>query len=289
MTVLAGRPVTFRAVLAHVTDTLAAAGIDGARRDARLLVDHALGVPGASRVRRPDEPLGPAALARLDALLRRRAAREPMARILGVREFWSLEFKVSPDTLVPRPDSELAVELALRHLSGRGIDTARVLDLGTGSGCLLLAVLHDRPDAAGVGVDISPAALAVAAENARALGLDGRAGFVAGDWTAPVSGTFDVILANPPYVADAEWAVLEPEVRDHEPAIALAGGADGLDCHRRLAAALGPLLAPGGAAILECGAGQATAVAALLRHGGFGRTEAARDLGSVERCVLATV
>ena len=216
-----------------------------------------------------------------------RAAHEPWALITGKREFWSLEFKVTRATLVPRPDSETLVETALGALCDRGA-RLRVLDLGTGSGCLLLALLSELPNASGVGVDASLAALEVAAANARTLGLAGRAGFVASDWGAALGATFDVILANPPYVATDEWERLEEDVRVFEPANALLAGADGLAAYRALAPQLGRLLAPDGFFVGEVGAGQAAAAAGVLVDAGLRIQGAQCDLSGISRCLLAT-
>ncbi len=234
----------------------------------------------------PERPLADHAAARLRDATARRAARVPLAHILGIREFWSLPFRVTRDVLVPRPDSETLVAAAL----DAGLpDGARLLDLGTGSGCLLLALLHERPDWTGVGVDRSPAALAVAQENARALGLADRAGFVAGDWTAPLASRFDAILSNPPYVRSADLATLDPEVRDHDPALALDGGADGLEAYRRIVAEVPRLLRAGGRLGLEVGGGQAAAVSGLMAAAGFGGLIRRHDLGGVARCLTGTL
>lgn len=287
MTSLVQTRTTVGVALRRLIADFTAAGIENPRLDARVIVDHALGGRGASRSRGPEGALTDAETDRIEALGRRRAAREPVALILGTREFWSLEFEVTPDTLIPRPESELVVELAAAHIDKDGAHP-RILDLGTGTGCLLLSVLHERPNATGIGVDVSPAALAVACRNAARLGLKSRADFVQGDWAAAVSGRFDVVLANPPYVTAADYAVLAPEILGHEPSLALLGGTDGLDAYRRIAPDVARLLAPGGAAILECGEGQAGAVANLLAESGFDDVRTARDLAGVERCVLAT-
>lgn len=215
-----------------------------------------------------------------EVLLARRARREPIALILGRQGFWSLNFEVSADTLIPRADSETVVEAALAGRAAPG----RVLDLGTGTGCLLLSVLSERPGAFGIGVDRSAAAAALAARNARALGLGGRAAMLCGDWGAALAGGFDVVLSNPPYIAGHEIADLMPEVAAFEPKSALDGGADGLDAYRVLLAQLHRLLAPGGLAVFELGIGQAGPVGALATAAGF-RTGLRKDLGGVERAM----
>lgn len=272
--------MTVDQALAAAASRLAAAGIDGARREARLLLGAALGVGLEAIVADGDRIL--ANEARFERLLARRLAREPMAYVLGKREFWGLDFAVGPSVLTPRPDSETVVEAALTAAR----EPRHVLDLGTGSGCLLLAVLRERTRAHGVGVDRSPAAAALAAVNAAALGLGGRARFVVGDWGAALRGSFDLILTNPPYVATGDIAGLAAEVR-HEPLLALDGGPDGLVAYRALAADLARLLAPGGVAAVEIGAGQANAVATILAGVGLVEVGRRRDLAGHERCLLA--
>lgn len=268
------------------TARLAASGIDSALTDARILLMHALGIDRTGLLSRAAEPLPPEAATRYAAHLDRRAAREPVSRILGHREFWSLDFALGPATLDPRPDSETLVEAALAAAPDRLL---RVLDLGTGTGCLLLAVLHDRAAAFGIGVDRSESAARVARDNAQALGLADRAGFLVGDWATALAGRFDLVLSNPPYIPDSDIAALEPEVREHDPRLALSGGADGLDAYRALAAALPDLLAPGGTAVVELGIGQAADVAALFRGAGLDIAGTPHDLAGIPRCVVATL
>jgi release factor glutamine methyltransferase len=260
---------------------LEAAGIDNARREARLILAHALGKQPAELLFQPDAPVPTDAF---DALLARRAAREPLALITGHQEFWSLDFAVSPDTLVPRPDSETLVEAALAAFPER--DAVRsVLDLGTGTGCLLLAALHEFPAAFGIGVDRVAAAAALARRNAAALGLAGRTAFLCGEWALALAGRFDLVLCNPPYIPAADIATLMPEVALHEPASALSGGADGLDAYRAVIAVLPALLAPAGVAILELGQGRAPAVAALAGEWNFA-TALRSDLGGIARALV---
>jgi release factor glutamine methyltransferase len=264
--------------LAAVAARLAKAGIEEPRREARLILAAAQGVSAAGLLL-----LDEVDETRFSPLVSRRAAREPLAYILGRKEFWGLEFTVSPATLIPRPDTETLVEATL----ALGIAPARVLDLGTGTGCLLLAVLSEFPAAFGVGVDIAPAAAALAAANAKNLGLAGRAAFCAGNWAAALEGTFDLVLSNPPYIPGGDIAGLMPEVAGFEPARALDGGADGLEAYRLIIAALPRLLAPGGAAVLELGVGQAADTAALAAQAGFSTTTRA-DLGGVPRALILT-
>jgi release factor glutamine methyltransferase len=204
---------------------------------------------------------------------------------VGRREFWSLPFEVTEETLDPRPDSECLVETVLARIPDRRAPL-RILDLGTGTGCLLLALLHELPQARGFGVDISPGACEAAARNALSLGLDRRAAFAAGDWGAGVAGAYDVIVTNPPYIRVAEVAGLDPEVRDFEPRRALDGGSDGLAAYRALAPDVARLLAPEGFAAFEIGLGQAEAVASVLRPHGLAPLAVARDLQSRERCLI---
>ncbi|HUZ11608.1 MAG TPA: peptide chain release factor N(5)-glutamine methyltransferase [Caulobacteraceae bacterium] len=263
---------------------LQAAGADSPAIDARLLLEAAAQVSRADILADPQRALGAAAARRLEAFVARREAREPVSQILGRRGFWNIVLKVSREVLTPRPETETLVEVALAAFAP---DRAfAMLDLGVGSGAILLAILAERPGATGLGVDISGAALAVARDNAATLGLAARAAFVRGDWTAGLaSGSFDLVLANPPYVATAEIARLAPEVRDHEPRLALDGGADGLGAYRRLAPEILRVLKPGAVFALEIGPGQGAAVSALLRRAGAAQVAVHPDLGGRERVV----
>lgn len=247
------------------TAMLAAAGIDQPRREARLLLSHATGLDPASLLR---DMAACHDVPGLDALIARRAGREPLALITGHQPFWTLDLAVGPATLIPRADSEALVEAALAAFPNRAA-VRRVLDLGTGTGCLLLAGLSEFPLAWGVGVDRVPGAAALARRNAAANGLASRCGLVCGDWAAPLAGRFDLVFGNPPYIATPELAGLMPEVARFEPASALDGGPDGLDAYRAILPALPGLLAPGGAAVLELGEGQGDRVAALAVAGGL--------------------
>lgn len=273
------------AFLCQAGQALRAAGIAEPRREARLLLGHAMGVGAEALLRAPRAPVPPAAIARFRAGLAARLAAVPMAHILGRQGFWTLDLEVSPATLIPRPDSETLVEAAL-DLFPEAAAPLRLLDLGTGTGCLLLAVLAERPRAFGIGVDLAPAAAALAARNAAANGLAGRAAFLAGNWAAALAGRFDLVLANPPYVESAAIAGLMPEVARHEPRLALDGGPDGLAAYRALMAALPGLLAPGGAAVLELGLGQRAAVEGLARGAGLAPVGCRADLGGIERALV---
>lgn len=267
---------------------LAAAGIEEPRREARLLLAAALETDLAGLILREAEPLG-AAMPCLAALLERRVAREPLSRIRGSREFHGLSFRLGAATLDPRPDTEVLVDAMLERLAraGRAGEALRILDLGTGTGAILLALLHRLPAASGTGTDIAPDAITVAEANAGALGLGGRARFVPGDLFDPVEGEFDVIVANPPYLRTAEIARLEPEVRLFDPPAALDGGGDGLDFYRRIAAEAPARLAPGALLGLEIGAGQAEDVGLILGRAGWRVLAILPDLGGIARVILA--
>lgn len=266
---------TAGSALADARVRLAAAGCDTPRLDAELLAAHALGVDRATLLSRPDEPLGRLVLERLERLVARREDREPVAYIVGTKGFRHIELAVDPRALTPRPETELLVEVALDLPLA-----ARVIDVGTGSGAVALALKHERPDLAVTGSDVSAGALALAHANAERLGLD--VNFVQAD-LLPADRAFDAVLANLPYVAEANWPALSAEIVRHEPRSALVGGRDGLELIRRL---IGQLAGVGFAA-LEVGEGQAGAVCALLRAAGFARVAARGDLAGIERVAVA--
>jgi len=265
-------------------DRLRERDFDSPDVDARLLVSHALGLDHAALVAEAARRLGPAEAAALDAVLARRLAHEPVARILGTKEFWSLPLRVTPDVLVPRPETETVVEAVLT-VADRG-RPSRIADLGVGSGAILLALLTELPASFGVGTDRAPGALAVARENARRLGLAARAGFVACDYGAAL-GPCDIVVSNPPYIPTRDIATLAPDVRDHDPRTALDGGPDGLAAYRAIAADAPRLLAPDGWLAVEIGVGQAEAVPALLAAAGLAVAEVRRDLAGCPRAVVA--
>jgi len=270
-----------RQALTAMAEALAAAGIAEPRREARLLLAHALGVDQPALLRNPDR------LLRWDdvaPLLARRVAREPMALITGVAGFWTLSLATSPATLVPRPESEAVVEAALAARPPG--EMRRVLDLGTGTGALLLAVLSECPAAFGVGVDRVADAAALAARNAAASGLAHRAAFLCGDWAVSLAGRFDLVLCNPPYIASGDIPRLMPEVACYEPASALDGGEDGLDAYRIIIEFMPSLLAPDGVAVLELGIGQAASVTALAIAAGLAPEPPRADLGGVARALV---
>lgn len=274
---------TLGVLLAEGRARLTAAGIDGAALDARLLLAHATGEPQVRLVGWPETPVSAEACVRFRALIERRVHHEPVAHLLGTREFWGLTFQVSPATLVPRPDSETVVEAALARIADRAA-ALHVVDVGTGTGCLLLALLVELPNATGVGVDL-PAVIGLAAANAARLGLSARARFVP---DAALSGLApaDLLVANLPYIPSAEIAGLAPDVALYEPRSALDGGADGLAAFRALAPRLPTLLRADAFACLEVGAGQAPAVEALLvAVPGISSAGRVRDLAGIERVV----
>ncbi len=270
---------TAGAALRAATLRLAAAGVDGAARDARLLLAHALGVDPARVVLALDAPLGAAADA-FAAAVAARAARRPLSHITGRRAFFGRSFRVTPDVLDPRPETEALVALALAE------PFARVLDLGTGSGCILITLLAERPGATGLGTDISAAALAVAAANAADHAVADRAGFRIADWVDGLSGVFDLIVSNPPYIAAAEMPALAPEVL-HEPHGALSPGGDGLAAYRAIAAGAAARLAAGGRLLVEIGATQGRVVAGILAAAGWTGIAIRPDLAGRDRVVLA--
>ena len=275
--------VSLVALWTDVRRRLEAADVDTPVLDARMLVEAGAGVSRLDIVTDPRRVMSGAQIVAVEALAARRIAREPISHILGRKGFWTLEFAVTPDVLTPRPDTELLVETALEFLPpGK---PALVLDIGVGSGAILLSVLSERPDVVGVGVDVSEAALAVARANADALGLSARVEWRNASWGEGLEGGFDLILSNPPYIASHEIEGLAPEVSRHEPRLALDGGADGLDAYRALLPRVRALLAPGGRFALEVGRGQAEAVWALIDAAGLAPIDARADLGGVNRVV----
>jgi release factor glutamine methyltransferase len=277
---------TIGAAIGEAAARLTAAGLDEPRRRARGLLAAALGVTSTEVFAHPERTLNRAEQARFSGMLRRMMAREPLSRIIGRREFWGLEFLLAADTLDPRPETETVVEAVLARFPERD-RPCRFLDLGTGTGCLLLALLSEYRAASGVGIDIAPGAAQTARRNAERLGLGDRALFVVGDWAAALSGAFDAIVANPPYIDSASVAALPPEVREHDPRRALDGGADGFAAYRRIARDLPRLLPPGGLFAAEIGVGQADAVAAILRRQGLSVEALVPDLAGIDRCILA--
>lgn len=273
-----------------VAARLKTADIPTPELDARLLVGHAAGLSEATALSATRDELAPDALSTLDALVSRRISGEPVSRIIGRRGFWNHEFLISPATLDPRPDSETLIELTLRIVAFESWESLplRILDLGTGSGCLLLSLLSELPDAVGLGIDISKDALSLAQKNADHIGVAGRATFQQGNWFDGLNETFDIIVSNPPYIVSRELNNLMVEVKQHDPVTALDGGTDGLDAYRIISAQASKY-APNGWLVFECGKGQFSNVSSLMAAGGFTAPMPdlgiAKDLGGVERCV----
>jgi release factor glutamine methyltransferase len=271
-------------ILDDAVQRLREAGVESPRTETRLLLAHAMGVQQEDIISgavTPDD----AAQARFRAMVARRCAREPFAYIVGRREFFSLNFAVGKGVLIPRPESELLVEEALQRFP-RQDENLRVLDLGTGSGCLLLAFLKERPKAEGLGIDMFKAAVEFASRNAQQLGLAGRARFLQGDWGDSVAERFDVIFINPPYIKSADIVTLASEVATHEPARALDGGKDGLDSYRQIAPALAELLSATGCAFVEIGEGQAEAASAIFENAKLSIEGTVTDLARIQRCLV---
>lgn len=264
-------------------------GIESPELDARILVGHALGLEHAELASAAARVLSRKDIDAINALAARRLRHEPVARIIGRKEFWSLPLRVSPATLVPRPETETVVEAALAVIDAGSARARplRIVDLGIGTGAILLALLSELPNATGIGSDINPLALETARENARALRLDHRSDFVVSDFGAALGESFDLVVSNPPYIATAELPGLPSEVRDHDPQLALDGGPDGLDCYRRIAGEAARLLRPGGTVVVEIGAGQSAAVTAIFATVGLEPAAPPRaDLGGMPRALV---
>lgn len=256
-----------------------------ARRQARHLLAAALDVSPENLLLSPQLPVSESAAMRFERLLARRLQYEPMSRILGCREFWSLSFEVSPDVLDPRPDSEILVEAIIQCIPDRQ-SSLRLLDLGTGTGCLLLALLSELPHARGLGVDISPAALQIAKRNAEQLNLASRVDFIQSNWLDQVKGQWDVVFSNPPYIRDAEGANLPREVAEYDPALALFAGMDGLQAYRTISMNIGRIIVPQGLFGVEIGLGQGEAVREIFCNSGLRFVNLYSDLGGRERALL---
>jgi release factor glutamine methyltransferase len=273
-----------------LTDIFRQAELDSPELDARLLVGHALGLDHTGLTIDSGRSLRGNAAHALAALAARRLEREPVARILGVKEFWGLPLRLNDATLVPRPETETVVEAALAAIDSAGPRTRalRIADLGTGSGALLIALLSELPNASGLGTDVSREALAAARGNADRLGIAARTEFAICDFGAALTGSFDLVVSNPPYIASADIDTLSPEVR-HDPRRALDGGADGLDCYRTIAGQAPGLLKPNGDLVVELGIGQEPAVAMLFRAAGLTPSPARPDLSGIPRALQARV
>ena len=273
---------SWRDMIREAAQRLAAAGVENAPRDARLLLAHALGAEPVVVIMRENDSVDIVMLTAFEEAIQRRLCGEPVSRIRGWREFYGRRFAVTPAVLDPRPETELLVEQGLKRLDQAG----RVLDLGIGSGCILVSILAERPDAVGMGLDISPAALALARHNANALGVAGRATFIEGGWGHALPGPFDLALSNPPYISEAEMAGLAKDVRAYDPHIALTPGGDGLDPYRAILRAMPAWLRPGGCIGFEFGIEQAGAVTMLMRQAGLTNIDVHRDLAGIQRAAF---
>ncbi|MDE1150944.1 MAG: peptide chain release factor N(5)-glutamine methyltransferase [Micavibrio sp.] len=278
-------PQALKDYITQAQDRLASCGIESPELDVSLLVQHVLGWTQTKLFMNSDYILGDDEVASLNIAISRRMGREPVSRIIGHRGFWKSEFKISPQTLDPRPDSETLIEAAVKLVQPA---PKRVIDLGTGSGCLLLSLLQEWPEAEGVGLDLSAAAVATAAENAAALKLDERVKFMATDWEAyAAQDGFDVVISNPPYITAEELTGLEPEVIQYDPMLALAGGDDGLDAYRSIVPLLKNLMPRGGWIVFEIGHTQANSVKTMLAEAGGTMIQVFTDLGGSDRIVAA--
>ena len=273
-----------RDALEAAARALEVAGIEGAKAEARALAAFVTGLTPAQIFSRDDIELSDADAAQFDAVIRRRIAGEPAAYIMGVREFWSSPFKVTPATLIPRPDTESVIDLAIQLFADR-TPPQQILDIGTGSGCLVLALLDIYADAHGIGTDISVCALSVAAENAMTLGLSNRATMVEGAWSAQQAEPFDLIVSNPPYIPRHDIENLDVTVRDFEPLLALDGGADGLDAYRHVLAEAVDIVTDGGWIVLEVGIDQADTVTEIARNLGLLAGPRQRDIAGIDRAL----
>ena len=280
-------PLTRADAVARVTEFLANMGVENAADDARALLIAAAGLTRLDLAIAPQAPLDEEAARRLAHFAQRRGEREPLSRIRGERGFWTLDLTVASDVLDPRPDTETLIEVALDLLRDRRNDALSILDLGTGSGAIVCALLSELPAARAVAIDVSPQACAAAAANLARCGLADRASVLRGNWADAVNARFDLVVSNPPYVRSDEIDELDPEVRLYDPALALDGGADGLACYRAIAGEAARLLRADGLILFEVGAGQAVSVAALIGAQGFSVEQVGRDLGGRERVVAA--
>lgn len=273
---------SWRDMMREAVARLVEAGVEGAPRDARLLLAHALGIEPVEVILRETDAVDPVVLTEFERLIQRRMAGEPVSRIRGWRDFYGRRFIVTPDVLDPRPETELLVEQGLARLPAGG----RVLDLGVGSGCILVSVLAERGDAGGVGVDLSPKALDVARRNAEALGVSDRVALIQGSWDASLEGRFDLVLSNPPYIPEADVGRLAVDVRGYDPRMALTPGGDGLGPYRAILGAMPGWLKAGGCIGFEFGIEQAEPVTILMRQAGLSDIEIHRDLAGIERAAF---
>jgi release factor glutamine methyltransferase len=281
------REWTISATRRQLAEVFRNSGIESPELDARVLIGHALGLDHTRLVASAACALSAEEIDAINALAKRRLEREPVARIVGCKEFWSLPLRISAATLVPRPETETVVEAALAIVDAKSLraQPLRIADLGTGTGAILLALLSELPKATGIGTDISSLALDTARANARSLGLDGRSEFLLSDFCKPLDESFDIVVSNPPYIATPELRGLPSEVRDHDPRLALDGGHDGLTSYRRIAGAAAGLLKPCGSIVVEIGAGQAVAVSEIFAAAGLQEVAPRTDLAGLPRAL----
>ena len=279
--------MTYREALLAATRRLRAAGLETPDRDARALLLWVAGIDAAYLIAEERNHMADDAAARFEAAIIRRLAHEPVSKIIGMREFYGEKFLVSPDVLDPRPDSETLIDAAIETARRRRAHTPmRVLDLGTGSGCLLLTLLRHIPDSEGLGVDVSEAALSVARANAKRLDLAKKAAFQQSDWLEKVDGTFDLVVCNPPYIGESERHLLSRDVSDWDPPLALFAGKSGLAAYERISLTLADALSSTGTGFFEVGFRQADAVAQLFRDSGFDDISFREDIAGIRRCVI---
>lgn len=281
--------MTVKDLLKQLRLRFAASGLDTPDLDARILVRHCLQLTDSDLITGQMQPT-PDQMTALDAAIERRLAREPVSRILGYREFWGLRFKITPDTLDPRADTERLVEMALESM--KNTPPARILDLGTGTGCILLALLTEFPQATGLGIDINPGAVDVSRENMESIGLSDRASFRQGNWTDSLTesdGPFDLIVSNPPYIPEADIESLSVEVRNHDPILALVGGRDGLEPYRILITEIKKFLSPQGRALFEIGQNQDADLVRLVEESGLKLVRIGADYAGIPRVVEITL
>jgi len=279
--------LTLRDAIATASGKLTKAGIEGASGEAWLLLSHVTGRDRATLFAYAEDQLSAADERALMDLVERRAQHEPVALIVGQKEFWSLPFTITSDVLCPRPDSETLVEMALTLLWQRDGEQQPpcLLDFGTGSGCVILALLSELPKASAIGVDQSLKSLAIAKANGERLGLSSRVNWICADWGTALSGNFDLIVSNPPYIKTGDWPTLSPEIRLFEPDAALLAGEDGLDAYRKLAPDIARLLSPDGIAVVEHGIHQGDAIADIMSKAGLNVIDRKADLAGIDRCL----
>jgi release factor glutamine methyltransferase len=278
---------TLGSLYQYLIDELSKADIEKPQLEARILIAFAAGFDQTQIFGYPEKVIKPELVTKISGLIDRRKASEPIAYITGNQEFWSLEFIVTKDTLIPRPDSEILVEAVLATIVDK-MAPLNILDLGTGSGCLLLALLSELPHTLGVGVDISPTACKIAKQNGKNLGLHNRAKFYQGDWLNGIENTFDIIVTNPPYIADSQILLLERDVKDFEPHIALSGGLDGLVAYKKILKQCTKHLNIGGLLAVEIGVNQLSDIQIILANNKFKLISIHSDFGNIDRCILAT-